>query len=74
MRLTDEGRLALARLAGYYGISQSAVVEMVVRETDRRLGMTAPLVSLDYVSGMGRIRRRVGGVTRHDSTATMQRL
>lgn len=37
MRLTDEGRLALARIAGYYGISQAAVVEMVVREADRRI-------------------------------------
>ena len=41
MRLSEEGKILLGELAEYHGLGQSSMVEMMIRQTARDLGIKA---------------------------------
>lgn len=40
MRLSEDGKLLLTALQQYYGLSQSSVVELILREQARAVGLS----------------------------------
>lgn len=55
VRLSDTGRFIMDRLQEHYGLSQASIIEMLLREDARRLGIIPP------VSGAASKARRDAG-------------
>lgn len=52
VRLSDKGRILLSELASFMGLTQTGVVETLIREKSKELEITIPTHS-EYIAKVG---------------------